>query len=287
MMWNQLKTLLLLGALTAVFAGIGAAMGPGWMWIGLAFALMLNVGAYWFSDRMVLRMHRAQEVPAGQLEWLRDDLRVLASRAGIPEPRLVLIPSPQPNAFATGRNPERGVVAVTEGILRLLGRDELRGVLAHEIAHIRNRDVLIATVAAILASAVSAVANVFQWIFLFGGAAGDEDGPHPLAALAMMLIAPIAATLIQLGISRSREFVADETAAQLTGDPDALARALERLERGVEAVPVEASPATASLFIVQPLRGTGGIARMFSTHPPTAERVRRLRALLGTLRTVA
>jgi heat shock protein HtpX len=179
------------------------------------------------------------------------------------------------------------VVAVTEGILRALSRDELRGVLAHEIAHIRNRDVLIATVAAILASAISAIANVFQWVFLFGGAGGDEDGPHPLAALAMLLIAPIAATLIQLGISRSREFVADETAAQLTGDPDALARALESLERAAQVVPSAASPATASLYIVHPLRGGGGFARWFSTHPPTAERVRRLRALLGTIRTVA
>jgi heat shock protein HtpX len=205
----------------------------------------------------------------------------LAVRAGIPKPRVFVIDDPHANAFATGRNPEKGVVAVTTGIMELLSPRELRGVLAHELAHIQNRDILVASVAAALASAVSSIANVFQFSALFGGASSqdDEEGGSPLGALAMAFVAPIAATLIQLGISRSREFLADETGARISGDPEALARALEKLELAAQHVPGHAQPATASLYIVNPLAGLSRMAGWFSTHPPLRERIERLRAM--------
>ncbi len=286
-MWkNQLKTIALLGALSAVLIGLGSLLGPGYVYAFGALAVLMNVGAYFFSDRLVLRIHGARAVEPGELPDLEKEVAVLAARAGIPKPRLYVIPDPQPNAFATGRNPAHGVVAVTEGILHLLSPRELRGVLAHEIAHVKNRDILVSSIAATVAAAVSWIANIAAWTGgLFGAANDEEEGPSPLATLALAIVAPIAATLIQLGISRSREYLADETGAKLTGDPEALASALATLERGAQAVvPHHASPATASLFIVSPFAGVDGVVSLFSTHPRTAERIRRLRALAAPRR---
>jgi heat shock protein HtpX len=277
---NQIKTLLLLGVLSVFLIGIGAMVGRGAMIAMTLFAFAMNLGAYFFSDRIVLRMHRAREVAEHEAPRLHAIVTELSARAGIPKPRVCLIAGDQPNAFATGRNPENGVVAVTEGILRLLTERELRGVIAHELAHIRNRDILLSTIAAGVAAAVSMIANVIQWSAIFGGAASDDDAPSPVAALALAFVAPIAATLVQLGISRSREYLADETGARISGDPEALASALEKLEAAAGVIPAAASaPATASLFIVNPFTGAGGIVRLFSTHPSTRERVLRLRAL--------
>ena len=282
MIGNQLKTVLLLGVLSAVLIGFGGLLGPGYLYGFTALALLMNLGAYFYSDRLVLAMSGAREVSPGEAPGVHRIVEELAARAGIPKPKVYLIEDPHANAFATGRNPSKGVVAVTTGILELLSARELRGVLAHELAHIKNRDILVASVAAALASAVSSIANVLQFSTLFGGAAAsqdEEEGGSPLGALAMAFVAPIAATLIQLGISRSREFLADETGAQLSGDPEALARALEKLELAAHHVPGEAQPATASLYIVNPLAGLSGLAGWFSTHPPMRERIERLRAM--------
>ncbi len=287
---NTVKTFLLLGALSAILVSIGGAMGPGAMTLFLVLAVAMNLGAWFFSDRVVLRMHGARPLDAAEAPELRHMVQELAGRAGIPTPRLYLVDDQQPNAFATGRNPEHGVVAVTTGLLRLLPRPEVRGVIAHEIAHIANRDILVASVAAAMAAAVSFVGNALQFSALFGGGQssdGDEGG-SPLGALAMAIVAPIAATLVQLGISRSREYMADELGARLAGDPESLARALERLHQGTALIPSEAArPATASLFIVNPFAGAGGFARLFSTHPPMEDRVARLRALARTSRGLA
>lgn len=286
-MWNQLKTVLLLGTLSAFLIGIGALIGPGFLIVAAALAAAMNLGAYFFADRLVLRMHGAQELEPRQAPELFAMTQELAAAAGIPAPRLYRIAERQPNAFATGRSPRYGVVAVTDGLLELMGTRELRGVIAHEIAHIRNRDILISTIAAMLAGAIAWIANALQFGFLFGfGGSQDEEGGSPLGALAAAFVAPIAATLVQLGVSRAREYVADRTAAELTGDPDGLARALERLGWVADRLPAEtARPATASLFIVNPLAGGGRLSRWFSTHPPIGERVARLRAMLGAPRT--
>lgn len=273
---NQIKTILLLGALTALLAGLGAVVAPGSMYLFLALAAVLNLGAYFFSDRLVLRMQGARPLAAADAPALHEMVQELAGRAGIPAPRLYLVPSPHANAFATGRNPERGVVAVTEGILQRLDRRELRGVIAHEIAHIRNRDVLIASVAATIAAAIGYIGNMVQWTFFLGGGQQQERENQGTGLLAA-LVAPIAAMLVQFAISRSREYVADETAARLTGDPEALASALARLSAAAEVIPADAEPATASLFIVSPFAGAQGLATLFSTHPPMRERIRRLR----------
>jgi heat shock protein HtpX len=280
---NQLRTVVLLGALSALLIGVGNAMAPGHMPIFLVLAFALNIGSYFFSDRLVLRMTGAHEVAPGELPEVQAMLSDLAMRAEIPTPRLFFIDDPQPNAFATGRNPAHGVVAVTRGILGLLKPRELRGVLAHELAHIRNRDILVSTVAACIAGAISYAAHALAFAGL-GRSSDDEEGHgSPLAGLAMMLVAPIAATLIQLGISRSREYLADETGAAISGDPLALANALDRLEQAAHLVPSDAAaPATASLFIVNPFAGGERVARLFSTHPPTAERIARLRTLAET-----
>jgi len=277
-MRNQLKTILLLGVLSAVLIGFGSLLGPGTFYTFTALAVLMNVGAYFFSDRLVLRMHGARELPREEAARLHAMTEELAARAGIPAPRLYLVPADYANAFATGRNPGKGVVAVTEGLLRTLSERELRGVIAHEIAHIKNRDILVATVAATVAAAVAYVANAVQFAAIFGGASqDDEEGGSPIGALAMAFIAPIAATLVQLGISRSREYLADDTAARLTGDAEGLARALERLAQAAEVVPAQAQPATASLFIVNPLAGAGRLLNLFSTHPPMERRIARLR----------
>jgi heat shock protein HtpX len=275
---NQLKTILLLGALSALIVAAGAALGPGWAWGALALALGINLFAWFFSDRLVLRMSGAREVSREEAPELHRLVEELSTRAGLPRPRVHVIEAPHANAFATGRNPERAAVAVTTGLLQILTPRELRGVLAHEIAHVKNRDVLVATVAAGLATAVSHLANVFAFSGLLGSRDGEEGGPGA-SGLLFMLVAPIGATLVQLGISRSREYMADETGASLSGDPLALASALDKLQREAEAAPAAVEPATASLHIVNPFGALGGLAGLFSTHPPAEERIRRLRAM--------
>jgi heat shock protein HtpX len=280
-MKNQLKTIVLLGALSALLVAFGASLGPRAFWMFTAFAAVMNLAAYFWSDKLVLRMHGARELPREDAPRLHEAVEELSARAGIPKPRVFLIDEPHANAFATGRNPEHAVVAVTRGILAILDPRELRGVLAHELAHVANRDILVASVAAALAGAISNLANALMFAGLFGRS--DEDGEEGGAGggLLMMLVAPIAATLVQLGISRSREYLADESGARISGDPLALASALEKLHRGAEVVPSGVpAPATASLFIVNPFGGVvGGLARLFSTHPPAEERIRRLQAL--------
>lgn len=275
-MINQLKTLLLLGLLTTGLVAIGGMLGPAWLIASLLFAMAINVGGYFFSDRIVLMMHGAVEMDRRQFPRLYAMTEELARNAGIPMPRLYLIPADYVNAFATGRNPQHGVVAVTEGLCRLLNDREIRGVIAHEIAHIRNRDVLIATIAAMIAAAITYIANFLQFSALFGSA-DDEDAPSPLAALAFAVVAPVGALLLQMGISRSREYLADAYASRISGDPLALADALHKLTTASQHVLQEPSPATASLFIVNPLHG--GIANWFSTHPPAEERIDRLTAM--------
>jgi heat shock protein HtpX len=286
---NQLKTILLFGVLSALFIGIGGAVAPEALGVFVAIAVVMNLGAYFFSDKLVLAMYRAREVSRAEAPDLHAMVEELAGAAGIPTPRVFLVPSPQPNAFATGRTPGRGVVAVTDGILDILDRRELRGVLAHEIAHIKNRDTLVSTVAAILASAVTTVANGLSFGAMFGGHHEDDEAHHGswLGSLAMLIVAPIAATLIQLAISRSRELHADETGARISGDPDALASALIKLDRGARAIaPAHAEPGTANLFIVNPFGALDSFAGWFSTHPSTEERVARLQQLPRTRSTL-
>lgn len=276
-MINQLKTIGLLAVLTAALVGVGSLLGPAWMTGAIVLAIALNIGSYFFSDRIVLKMHSAVEVDRDQYPELVSMTEELAKNAGIPTPRLYLIPAHYPNAFATGRNPKHGVVAVTEGLLQMLTPREIRGVIAHEIAHIRNRDVLIATIAAMFAAAITYLVNIFQFSALFGSSE-DEDAPSPLAALAFAMLAPFGAGLIQMAISRAREYIADAFAAEISGDPQALASALQKLSGASATVYEEPSAATASLYIVNPLHG--GIANWFSTHPPAEERVKKLLAMV-------
>jgi heat shock protein HtpX len=275
-MSNQLKTIVLLGALSALLIAIGGAMGPDFLTYAVLGAAAMNLGAYFFSDRIVLATQHAVEVTPEQAPELHAVVEELSQKAGIPKPRVYMIPQAQPNAFATGRSPKVGVVAVTEGILQLLDARELRGVLAHELSHVRNRDVLISSIAATVAAAVSYIAHVAGF---FGGSRRNGQGSNPLQSLFLLLVAPIAATLIQFGISRSREFQADKSGAELSGDPEALAQALLKLDAGARAIPAQVEPAMASLFIVNPFGAGRTVARLFSTHPSTEERVRRLRAM--------
>jgi heat shock protein HtpX len=281
-MMNVLRTTVLLAALTALFLVIGGAIGGNQgLFIAFVFALLMNFASYWFSDKIVLSMYGAREVSLNEAPDLYRLVQRLAQRAGIPMPRVYIIPSDAPNAFATGRNPQHGAVAVTEGILRMLDTDELAGVLAHELGHIRNRDTLIMTVAATLAGAITMLAHMAQWGAIFGfGRRDDEDsgGGGMLGLLFMAILAPIAATLIQLAISRGREYFADSTGAAVAGSPSGLARALEKLHYASQRLPMDANPATAHLFIVNPLTG-GSLVNLFSTHPPIEERIRRLRRL--------
>jgi heat shock protein HtpX len=278
-----MKTAMLLAALTALMLWAGQALGGG---NGLVLAVILagamNFGAYWWSDKIVLRMYGAQEVTEAQAPELVGMVRHLARRAELPMPRVYIIPQEAPNAFATGRNPQHGAVAVTEGIMRLLDRDELAGVIAHELGHIKNRDTLVMTVSATIAGAISMLANMAQWALFFGGGRsdeGEEGGTHPLAGLVGILLAPLAAMLIQMAISRSREYLADEAGALISRSPRALASALRKIEAWSHQVPMTAgSPATAHLFIVNPFAG-GRLLRLFSTHPATEERVARLLAM--------
>ena len=283
---NQLKTIALLGVLSAILIAIGAAVSPGAMWLLGGLAVLMNFAAYFWSDRLVLAMSRARPLAPGADPGLEAMVRELAARADIPVPRIFVIDEEAPNAFATGRNPDHAVVAVTTGIRRLLTERELRGVIAHELAHIRNRDILIASVAAMIASVIAMVASIIKWgaLFGFGGSGRDDEGGGiggVLGALALAIVAPIAATVVQLAISRSREYGADATGAHLAGDPLALASALGKLQRGNDRLrfhTVGDNPATASLFIVAPLSGDQ-VASWFSTHPPLAERIRRLEAM--------
>ncbi len=277
---NQLKTILLLGVLSAVLIAVGGALGTNALYAATALALLLNVGAYFFSDRIVLRLHGAQEIAPIEAPHLHQLVGELAYQAGIPKPRLFLIDGDHANAFATGRNPANAVVAVTRPLVALLTTGEIRAVLAHELAHIKNRDILVCTIAAAIAAAVTYAAQAIQ-LSAFFGAAHDHDEEHG-SGLLVALVAPIAATLIQLGMSRSREFMADETGVRISGDPLALASALQKLERRAELAPAGPQPATASLFIVNPLTRSSRWVNLFSTHPSTEERVRRLRTIART-----
>ena len=281
-MSNTFKTAALLGLLTGLFVLIwGYFGGRQGMIIALLFAGVMNFGSYWFSDKIVLRLYRAQEVQETEAPDLFRIVRGLAQRAGIPMPKVYIVPNEAPNAFATGRSPQHSAVAVTDGILRLLSPEELEGVLAHELAHIQHRDTLISTIAATLAGVIMMLASMARWAALFGGIGGrdDEDrGGGALGFIFMAILAPIAATLIQLAISRSREYLADDGSARLTRNPGRLANALEKLEYAAERIPMDANPATSHLFIVNPLRGRS-LLSLFSTHPPIEERIARLRAM--------
>jgi heat shock protein HtpX len=280
-MSNVLKTGVLLAVLTALFVGIGYAIGgQQGMVVAFVLAFAMNMVSYWFSDKIVLAMYRAKPISEAEAPRLYAIVRRLATRAQIPMPPVYLIPTDTPNAFATGRNPEHAAVAVTEGIMRILDEDELEGVLAHELSHVKNRDVLISTIAATLAGAITYLAHMLQWAAMFGGRSRDDDegGLNPMGALLVAIVAPFAAMLIQLAVSRAREYQADASGARLAGRTGGLATALEKLEMGSRAVPMEANPATAHLFIVNPLSGQT-LMRLFSTHPPVEERVARLRAM--------
>ena len=280
-MSNAFKTTVLLALLTGLLMWVGQFLGgPQGLVVGLVLAAMMNLGSYWFSDRIVLSMYGARPLSEEQAPDLFRVVRELAMGAHMPMPRVYLIANDSPNAFATGRSPEHAAVAVTEGILRLLSLDELRGVLAHELSHVHNRDTLISAIAATLAGVVMMAARMAQFAALFGGMRRDEreEGPGPLGFLAMVILAPLAASLIQLAISRAREYEADATGARLSHAPQALAAALEKIAVQSGRLPLAAGPATAHLWIVNPLRGNW-LASLFSTHPPIAERVRRLRAM--------
>ena len=279
-MSNVFKTGLLLAVLTAMLVLLGGALGgQQGMLVAFMFAVVMNFASYWWCDKMVLAMYRAQPITEAEAPRLYNMVRRLASKAGVPMPRVYLIPTEQPNAFATGRNPEHAVVAVTEGILRILDDEELEGVLAHELAHVTNRDILISTIAATLAGAITYLAHMAQWAAFFGGGRhSDDDGPSPISMMLMAIVAPLAAMLVQLAVSRSREFQADATGARLAGRTWGLSKALEKLEMAKHAVPMDANPATAHMFIVNPLSGRT-LMRLFSTHPPIEERIARLRSM--------
>jgi heat shock protein HtpX len=277
---TKARTWILIAGLTGLLIAVGAAIGGGALYLFVGLAVVMNVAGYWFSDRLALKASRAEPVAPGSLPAVEAMVEELARRAQVPVPRLYLIPSEQPNAFATGRNPKHAALAVTQGLLHHLPEDQIRGVLAHEFAHIKNRDILVSSIAAMVAGAVSAIANILQFSLFFGGS--DEDnGPLGLIGLlATIILAPIAAMLLQLGVSRQREYLADATGAQLLGRAAPLANALETLERGSQALPMNVNPATASLYAVNPLSRRGA-SSLFMTHPPLAERVRRVRALDG------
>lgn len=282
-MTSQLKTGLLLVLLSAIILFLGQFLGgrTGLM-IAFGLALVMNLGSYWYSDKIVLRIYKARELSPSEAPMLHRMVAELAQKAGIPKPRVYIIPDEAPNAFATGRNPQNAVVAVTEGIVRLLSPDELRGVLAHELGHILNRDILIQSIAGVLASVIMMVANMMQWTAIFGMGRNNQEGGggNALVGLLLALIAPIAASLIQFAISRSREYLADATGATLSGRPLALASALGKLTAYSQRAPMhEGNPATAHMFIVNPFSGAG-VARLFTTHPPVEERIARLRAMV-------
>jgi heat shock protein HtpX len=283
-MSSRIRTTLLLALLTILIVWMGGQFGGrSGMTIAFLLAVVMNLGSYWFSDKIVLAMYHAQPLDESQAPGLYRIVRELAAEARIPVPRIYMIPEETPNAFATGRNPANAVVAVTEGLWRLLTPDEMRGVLAHELSHVKNRDILVSSIAATLAGVVMFLANMARWGAIFGGGGGSDDeeggGGGILAFLVTAILAPIAAMLIQMAVSRSREYLADETGARISHHPESLARALEKLEMASQRIPMEnAQPATAHMFIVNPLTGKS-LANLFSTHPPIEERIRRLRAM--------
>ncbi len=277
---NLLKTTFLLTALTLLLLFVGKAIGGnGGMMIALIMAGVMNLVSYWFSDKIVLKMYGAREVTEAEAPRLYRITNQLAMKAMLPMPKVYIIPGMSPNAFATGRNPQHAAVAATEGILSILNDEELEGVMAHELAHVGNRDILISSIVATIAGAISYLAHMAQWAAIFGGGRDrDEEGGSPFAMIAMAIIAPIAAMLIQMAISRSREYSADAYGARICRKPLALASALKKLHMGVAAIPMDANSATAHMFIVSPLTG-GGLMSLFSTHPPMEERVKRLEEL--------
>ena len=272
---NTLRTVMLMTLLTLVLVGAGGAIGgQGGALFALILAGVMNLGSYWFSDKIVVRMYRGQQVESGPLYEV---VAELCQRNSLPMPGVYILPQPTPNAFATGRNPEHAVVAATRGILDILSREELSGVMAHELAHVQNRDILIGSIAATIAGAISYLAHMAQWAMIFGGR--DDEDSNPVAMIAMMILAPIAAMLVQMAISRSREYGADQTGAKLCGRPHALAAALRKLESANRTAPMaRVNEATAHMFIVNPLK-SGGLRGLFSTHPPMDERIRRLEGM--------
>lgn len=280
MSWT-IRTVLLLGLLTGLLLAIGGIIGgKTGMFIALIVAGIMNFISYWFSDKIVLSMYGAREISYEEAPWLHEIVAELAQRANMPKPPIYLVPMEQPNAFATGRGPGHAAVAVTRGILEILDPEELKGVLAHELAHIKNRDVLVATIAATIAGAIGFLANMAQWALFFGGLNRDEEREgggiaETVGAILMIIIVPIIATIIQLAISRSREYLADETGAKICGCPIALARALKKIEEYVMQIPANVNPGTAHLFIENPLKG-GGLLELLSTHPSTEKRIQRL-----------
>jgi heat shock protein HtpX len=277
---NNIKTAVLLVSLTLVLVWAGAAIGgKQGMTIAFIFALGMNLFSYWFSDKIVLRMYGAKEVSETEAPELYGIVRRLAQKAELPMPKVYMIDEDQPNAFATGRNPGHAAVAVTTGIMRILSHEELEGVIGHELAHVKHRDILVGTIAATIAGAISYLAQMAQWAMIFGGHRGDDDeGGSPIAALVMMIVGPIAALIIQMAISRSREYGADEDGARIAGNPRYLSAALRKLSMASKSIPMDANPATSHMFIVNPLSG-GGILKLFSTHPPIEERIARLESM--------
>jgi len=277
---NGFKTMVLMVTLSLMLIAVGGALGGK---TGMNFALIMAFGmnfiSYWFSDKIVLRMYGAQEVSEQEAPELHGMVRRLATAAGLPMPKVYSINQAQPNAFATGRNPEHGAVAVTAGIMNILSPQELEGVLAHELAHIKHRDILVGTVAATIAAAISYTAQMAQWAMIFGGRSDEEEGSNPFAAIIMMIVGPIAALLVQMAISRSREYGADEEGARIAGNPLYLAGALRKLHAASSRIPMQANPATSHMFIVSPLTG-GGLMKLFSTHPPMEERIARLESMV-------
>lgn len=280
---NAIKTGILMLAIFAVFMLIGSAFGQTGMILAFVVALLLNGITFWFSDKIVLAMYRAQEVPQEKAPRLHEIVEELSREAGIPKPKVYVIQSASPNAFATGRSPEHAAVAVTTGILKILDDGELKGVLAHELAHVTNRDILIASIVATVAAAITLLASIIKWGVLLGGMGGrsrDNEGGNPIALLALAILAPIAAVVIQLWISRTREYAADAAGARLAQDPLLLASALGKLDRASRQLPMEANQVTAHMFIVKPFSGQG-LMSIFSTHPPIEERIARLRKMAG------
>lgn len=276
---SSFKSVMLLTALTLMVVVFGRALGgQTGMLVALLFALAFNGFTYWYSDQIAIKMTRSKAVTREELPYLYEMVEKLVYRADISMPKLYITPSPQPNAFATGRNPQHSAVAVTEGLLSLLSREELEGVLAHELAHIKNRDVFIGTLAAVLAGVITTLANMAQWAMIFGGIGRDEEEGSGLAALPLIILGPLAAMLVQMAISRSREYLADAAGAEIAGNSQGLSQALIKLHKGSRMIPMQVSPATSHLFIVNPFTGRSMLS-LFSTHPPIEERVKRLQNL--------
>jgi heat shock protein HtpX len=276
---TQARTWVIISGLAALFVGLGYVFGgSGGLILFAGIAVVFNLVMFWYSDKLALKASKARPVAQSEAPELYRDIEEIAARAGVPMPRVYLIPSEQPNAFATGRSPKKAVIAVTEGLLRYLPRDQVKGVLAHEMGHVANRDILVMTVAAMIGAAIAAIANILQFSMFFGGGDDDDNPLGIVGVLVAVIVAPLAATILQLAVSRQREYLADATAAQYLGEGRPLAEALGTLERGVEAVPMNVNPATESLYIANPL-SRKGLSALFSTHPPMQERIKRLKEL--------